>query len=115
MQTSAEQHDCYGNPFLLQFADAVEIKAKIALKQEMQMEQFFQKIFDGYYSQVLEDSEIEAFLYPTQKTLAKAKRVFQELTEIVAILSFAPGGITMFGWHYESKNSNFIAAQVCVW
>lgn len=115
MNVTVEQHDCYGNPFLIHFKEAVEFKAQYAISNNISIDELYEKIRTGHYSQALEDPELEAFLFPTKKTLKKAEEIFQALTEIVAILAFHKGGIMMFGWHYEYKNNEFLVSQVCVW
>jgi len=107
--------DCYGNPFLLHFKEAVEFKARYALDNKISMDKLFEKVKNGHYEKALEDPELEAFLYPTKKTLKKAEEIFQALTEIVAILAFHKGGIMMFGYHYEYKNGEFIVAEISIW
>jgi hypothetical protein len=111
----ATQQDYYGNPFLIYFKEAVEFKAKYAIANSSQVSELFEKLRTGHYSQVLEDPELEAFLYPTEKTFKKAEEIFQVLTEIVTILAFHRGGITMFGHHYEYKNNEFNVAKVSIW
>lgn len=109
-----EEHDCYGNPFLLCFKDAVESKAKYALKVPSDAKQAMDKLSTGEYKNYLEEAEIEIFLYPTKKTFKKAEEIFQALTEMIAVMAFIPGGVTMFGFHYEVAANKLTIEKVFV-
>jgi hypothetical protein len=91
--------DSTNNPFIAMFPDAVAFKVHHAIESGINSEEMIEAI-DARKS-VLEDSEIEVFLYPTPKTLKKAAELFQTIAELTALLAFANGGITMFGWHYQ--------------
>jgi len=38
-------------------------------------------------------------------------RAFNDLAKCIAIMSFCPGGITIFGMHFEDKHPDFVASE----
>jgi hypothetical protein len=48
---------------------------------------------------LLADGDI--LLYPDKKNFDRAKKIYNELTDIIAILAFVPDGIEIFGYRYE--------------
>jgi hypothetical protein len=103
-------HDCYGNPFLVAFKEAVEFK--IAHCFELDTATLFEQIISGKYAEFLGEAEVEIFLYPTPKKIPEGIEIFQVLTEIIAILAFCPHGVTMFGYHYAAAGGQFTAEKV---
>lgn len=91
--------DSTNNPFIAMFPDAVAFKAHHAIEVNLNPEDMMEAI--DARKTVLEDSEIEVFFYPTPETLKNASEIFQTTAELTALLAFASGGITMFGWHYQ--------------
>lgn len=57
---------------------------------------------DFHATAVLIGEHGDAILYNTKKR-GKAAEVFNELAKVVAFMSFCPGGVTIFGQHYESE------------
>lgn len=48
-------------------------------------------------------SKGDILIYPDKSNIDEAEEVYQILTDAIASLSFVPGGIDMFGYHYEVK------------
>jgi hypothetical protein len=107
-----QPHDCYGNPFLLQFPAAVRAKVEWAITGNIDANELLAKVLSGEYAEFLGEAEVEIFLYPHPKKLEAAEEIFQVLTEVVAILAFCPGGIEMFGYHFEAKSGHLEIEQV---
>ncbi|MGL4617858.1 MAG: hypothetical protein ACRCZS_02190 [Chroococcidiopsis sp.] len=105
--------DQTNNPFILVFADAVEFKIRYAAAHGFEESQVLAEIEPR--KGVLEDNEIEVFLYPTTKTLKRAEDIFQKLTEITAILAFVRGGIDMFGWHFQVTSDEIKIGKLKGW
>ena len=91
-----------GNPYIEQFAAAVIFKVKHALA--MDASALIEGLCTGKYQGFLEEAEIEIFLYPDPKKKAEGDEIFQFLTEVVAVMAFVPGGVEMFGVHFEVAN-----------
>lgn len=91
------------NPLLEAFPSAVTFKVEWALDRisakELTIECLFSRI--GDLQLAFEKAEHDVFLYPGKESWKEAEETFQILSEIVAILSFAPGGVEMFGVRYE--------------
>lgn len=105
MPPSDLETDSTCNPFIEIFPQAVEFKIRHLLSIGFRKEQIVESIESRKH--YLLDSEVEIFLYPTEKSLEQAGVIFQALAEITAILSFADRGITMFGWHFEVNHEVF--------
>lgn len=63
---------------------------------------------ENWYEQLREFGEVlceraDVMLYPTPQTIAEANRVLDGLTTALAVLAFVPGGVELFGVHYEAK------------
>lgn len=92
------------NPFIAAFSSAVEFKINYAITESLSRSEIFAKI-DEYAELLTEGSlEMELFLYPSVKEFAEGEKVFQVLTEAVAVMAFCPGGISIFGHQYEIIN-----------
>ena len=87
-----------GNPFIDIFPLAVEFKIQYLIEQEFCG---VNRVVELKARQkILDDNNIEEFLYPRDKTSRMAHEIFQALTEITAMMAFVPQGIEMFGWHF---------------
>ena len=61
---------------------------------------------ENYHQRLQHFSEVlcekaDILLYPTQKTLDEAYKILDGLTDAIAVLAFVPGGIEIFGNHYQ--------------
>jgi len=109
-----QEHECYGNMFLIHFANAVRVKVEWAIASSSDIDALSLSVRNGDYSKYLEDPAIEAMLYPEVKKPKLAEETFQGLTEIVAVWAFRPNGVTMFGYHFEVDNGELITTKVFV-
>lgn len=109
-----QEHECYGNMFLIHFAKAVRAKVEWAIASSSDIDALSLAIRNGGYSDYLEDPGIEAMLYPEVKKPKLAEETFQGLTEIVAVWAFRPNGVTMFGHHFEVDNDELIITKVFI-
>ena len=109
-----QEHECYGNPCVSLFANAVRAKVEWAIASSSDIDSLSLAIRNGGYSKYLEDPAIEAMLYPEVKKTKLAEETFQGLTEIVAVWAFRPNGVTMFGHHFEVDGDELTITKVFI-
>ena len=109
-----QEHECYGNPCVSLFANAVRAKVEWAIASSSDIDSLSLSVRNGGYSKYLEDPAIEAMLYPEVKKPKLAEETFQGLTELVAIWAFRSDGVTMFGYHFEVDGDELIITKVFI-
>jgi hypothetical protein len=84
----------------LQIALSAAVPLWILEKKKLPLSEVLQRI--PYCIQMITEHG-DNFLFLSKKKRESAK-AFNAVAEAIAILSFAPGGVTIFGNHWESKH-----------
>jgi len=114
LNSQPDEHDCYGNPYLIAFPDAVRAKVEWAIATDADIDNLNLALRDGQYDKYLEDPAIEAMLYLEVKKPKLAEETFQGLSEITSIWAFRPNGVKMFGHHFEVDNNELVIRKVFI-
>ncbi len=82
------------------------VPASVAIKVAKMLEAGIEPVFyDSKREELLDDllADGDVLIYPDKKNFAKAKQIYDALTDAIAILAFMPCGIEIFGFRYEVK------------
>lgn len=106
MQLSIDKIDFQSPHFLLDlFPKAIEKRVKYIIDSN-QIDLAFEalKINADRYEHLLMNAD--KLLYPSEKHIDMADKIFDSLVEVIAVFAFLPNGVEFFGYKYEVKNGS---------